>query len=193
MLRRGRRPAIGASHLLTVLLSLPTGRNRSWSLSTKTRALYGQCQSPRQVTTGYQPSQRLAPTPSHRGAPARADRSARRTGAGLFSASSPRHQSLLICGPTGTGKSWLACAPRPQGPAATIEPSSIIACQGCSMRWRWHSHVPTVVMQRLLKSLARRRAADPGRLGTLPRSPPEQGRDNPRESSRIVTTAARRS
>ncbi len=55
-----------------------------------------------------------------------------------------QHQSLLICGPTGTGKSWLACA-RGHKACATSAPSSIIACQGCSMPW--HSHAATGVMR----------------------------------------------
>ena len=53
-----------------------------------------------------------------------------------------RHQNLLVIGPTGVGKSWIACATRP---AATTVPSSIIACPGCSMRWR--SLVVTAAMR----------------------------------------------
>ena len=46
-----------------------------------------------------------------------------------------RHQNLLVIGPTGVGKSWIACA-LGHRPAATTAPSFIIACPGCSMRWR---------------------------------------------------------
>jgi DNA replication protein DnaC len=48
-----------------------------------------------------------------------------------------RHQNLIVIGPTGIGKSWLACALG--HPAETIAPSSISACRGCSMPWRWHA------------------------------------------------------
>jgi len=61
-----------------------------------------------------------------------------------------RHQSLLICGPTGTGKSWLACALGHKACRATTAPSSIIACQGCSMRS--HSHAATGVMPGSLRA-----------------------------------------
>ena len=59
-------------------------------------------------------------------------------------------------------------------PAATIAPSSIIACHGCSMPWR--SHAATAAMRRLLKSLARVELLilDDWGLATLT---PEQGRD----------------
>jgi hypothetical protein len=54
-----------------------------------------------------------------------------------------RHQSLLICGPTGTGKVGLPVRSATR-PAATTDPSSIIACQDYSMPW--HSHAATDVM-----------------------------------------------
>ncbi len=43
-----------------------------------------------------------------------------------------QHQSLLICGPTGTAKVGLPVRSATRR-AATTAPSSIIACQGCSM------------------------------------------------------------
>ena len=49
-----------------------------------------------------------------------------------------RHQGLLICGPTGTGKSCLPVRSAIRR-AATIVPSSISECQGCSMPWPWHA------------------------------------------------------
>src|SRR4051794_19882381 len=68
-----------------------------------------------------------------------------------------RHQNLFVIGPTGVGKSWIACAlghkacrddrsvlyhrvPRlfDALAPATIDPCSTTGCQGCSMRW----HLP---------------------------------------------------
>jgi DNA replication protein DnaC len=44
-----------------------------------------------------------------------------------------RHQNLLIIGPTGVGKSWIACAWATR-PAGTTAPSSISGCHGWSTR-----------------------------------------------------------
>ena len=55
-----------------------------------------------------------------------------------------RHQSVLICGPTAPAKVGLP-VPSATRHAATITPSSIIACQGYSMPW--HSHAATGVMR----------------------------------------------
>src|SRR6516164_5805125 len=77
-----------------------------------------------------------------------------------------RHQGLLICGPTGTGKSWLACA---LGHKACRDNRSVL-----------YQRVPRLFdalalargdgrHARLLKSLARVGVADPRRLG--PRQP----------------------
>ena len=64
------------------------------------------------------------------------------------------------------------CARRTR-PAETIAPCSIIACQGCSMLWRWHA--ATAGMHGCSRPRARR-AADPRRLG--PRQP--DARSGPR-------------
>ena len=45
-----------------------------------------------------------------------------------------QHQNLIVIGPTGVGKSWLACALRTK-PAAMIAPCSTSGCRACSMRW----------------------------------------------------------
>jgi DNA replication protein DnaC len=82
-----------------------------------------------------------------------------------------RHQSLLICGPTGTGKSWLACA---LGHKACRDDRSVL-----------YHRVPRLFdalalargdgrHARLLKSLARVELLDDWGLATLT---PEQGRD----------------
>ena len=91
-----------------------------------------------------------------------------------------RHQNLLICGPTGTGKSWLACA---LGHKACRDDRSVL-----------YHRVPRLFdalalargdgrHARLLKSLARVELLilDDWGLATLT---PEQGRDHPRDRRR---------
>jgi DNA replication protein DnaC len=73
-----------------------------------------------------------------------------------------RKLNLLIIGPTGVGKSWIACA---LGHKACRAPSSITACRGCSKRWRCPRRWP-------LRASARppgpRGVARPRRLGARP-------------------------
>ena len=87
---------------------------------------------------------------------------------------STEHRSVLITGPCGVGKSWLACA-LGQTPAATAAPSSITG-------------VPRLFADlelargdgrfaRLFRTLAKRRSADPRRLG--PRAPHRQPASRP--------------
>ena len=47
-----------------------------------------------------------------------------------------QHQSILLLGPTGIGKSWLACA-LAQRPAATVFPCCISGLRNCSANWPW--------------------------------------------------------
>ena len=49
-----------------------------------------------------------------------------------------RHQNLIVIGPNWHRKSWLACA-LGQKACRDDRPSSIGACRGCSMPWRWHA------------------------------------------------------
>ena len=68
-----------------------------------------------------------------------------------------RHQGLLICGPTGTGKSWLACA-RPCSGVRLARPQSypdmtpIATCQCQGIKQPWHSLIEdgTIVAARLV-------------------------------------------
>ncbi len=50
-----------------------------------------------------------------------------------------QHQNLIVIGPTGVGKSWIACA---LAHKACRDDRSVLyhrACQGCSMPWRSHA------------------------------------------------------
>ena len=98
-----------------------------------------------------------------------------------------RHQNLLIIGPTGVGKSWIACA---LGHKACRDDRSVL-----------YHRVPRLFdalalargdgrHARLLKTLSTRRAADPRRLGPRPADRRAAPR-SPRRSSTIGTSAAR--
>ncbi len=97
-----------------------------------------------------------------------------------------RKQNLLITGPTGVGKSWIACA-LGQRHAATIVPCSTIGCQGCSRLWP----LPAAT-DAMLGSLRRYRGSiySSWMIGALPRLPASSAAISSK-SSTIATSVDR--